>query len=146
MFFCAKFNKFTKVVTVVQPNTVKANISSILHGDKQLIKLEDSEFAKYFTVYSEDQVDARYILPTNLMEKLANFKKKVRTNVYISFVEDMIYIAVEYPNGLFEPNLYKSMLKFAPLREYFEAIQFMLELVEELNLDRQIWKSDDVYL
>lgn len=144
IFFYAKFNKFTKVVTVIRPNILKANINSINHGHKQLIKLEDPEFSKYFRVYSEDQVDARYILSTSLMAKLANFRKKMRKNVYVSFVEDMMYIAVEHPDGLFEPNLYRSMLSFAPLCEYFEAIQLMLGLVEELNLDRQIWKSDDI--
>jgi ABC-type long-subunit fatty acid transport system fused permease/ATPase subunit len=118
-------------------------VNSINHSDKEVVKLEDPEFAKYFTVYSEDQVNARYILSTNLMRQLVNFKKKVRKNFYISFVEDMIYIAIEYPDGLFEPNLYRSMLRFAPLREYFEAIQLILGLVEELNLDRQIWKANE---
>lgn len=139
----AKFNKFAKFVTIIQPNVLKVSVNSINHGDKQLVKLEDSEFAKYFIVYSEDQVDARYILSTNLMAKLVDFRQKVRKNIYASFVEDTIYFAIEYPDGLFEANLYRSMLSFAPLREYFEAIQLMLGLVEELNLDREIWKSDD---
>lgn len=143
LFFGAKFNKYTKVITIIQPKGLKTEINSISHGSKELIKLEDPEFSQYFTVYSEDQVEARYILSTNLMEKLVDFKKKVGKNVYVSFVENMIYIAVEYPNGLFEPNLYKSMLSFAPLREYFEAIQLMLGLVEELNLDRKIWSTNE---
>lgn len=140
LLFRAKFNKFAKFVTVIQPNILKVNVHSINHGDKQLVKLEDPEFAKYFTVYSEDQVNARYILSTNLMEKLVDFRHKAHKNIYVSFVEDTIYFAIEYPDGLFEANLYRSMLSFAPLREYFEAIQLMLGLVEELNLDRQIWE------
>ncbi|GJD23743.1 hypothetical protein RIVM261_086990 [Rivularia sp. IAM M-261] len=143
LFFGAKFNKYTKVTTIIQPKGLKTDINSISHGNKELIKLEDPEFSQYFTVYSEDQVEARYILSTNLMEKLVNFKKKVGKNVYVSFLENMIYIAVEYPNGLFEPNLYKSMLSFGPLREYFEAIQLMLGIVEDLNLDRKIWSTNE---
>jgi Protein of unknown function (DUF3137) len=142
--FRAKFNKFAKFITIIQPKILKVNVNSINHGDKQLVKLEDSEFAKYFTVYSEDQVNARYILSTNLMEKLVDFRQKVNKNIYASFVDDTIYFAIEYADGLFEANLYRSMLSFTPLREYFEAIQLMLGLVEELNLDREIWKSDDV--
>ncbi|BAZ17730.1 putative Galanin [Calothrix sp. NIES-4071] len=143
LLFRAKFNKFAKFITVVRPNVLKANISTISHGNKQLIKLEDPEFTEYFTVYSEDQVDARYVLSTSLMEKLVNFRQKASKNIYVSFVDDTIYFAIEYPDGLFEPNLYRSMLRFAPLREYFEAIQLMLGLVEELNLDRQIWKTNE---
>ncbi|WP_298904391.1 DUF3137 domain-containing protein [uncultured Nostoc sp.] len=41
-------------------------------------------------------------------------------------------------NNIFNPNLYKSMLSFAPLREYFESLNLMLGIVEDLNLDRRI--------
>ncbi|MEH1811138.1 MAG: DUF3137 domain-containing protein [Nostoc sp.] len=43
------------------------------------------------------------------------------------------------PNqNLFEPNLFKTVLSFAPLREYFETLNLMLGIVEDLNLDRRI--------
>ncbi|RUR80158.1 hypothetical protein PCC6912_30180 [Chlorogloeopsis fritschii PCC 6912] len=141
LFFTAKFNKFAKAVTIIKPKFFKANIHSFLDEKKQLVKLEDPEFTKYFTVYSEDQVEARYVLSTNLMAKLVEFRKKARRNIYVSFVDDIIYIAIEYPEGIFEPNLFRSMLSFAPLREYFETIQLMFKIVEDLNLNRRIWKS-----
>lgn len=109
--------------------------------NKKPVKLENSEFSKHFNVYSQDQVESRYILSTSLIEKLLKFRHQAHRNIYVSFVDDRIYIAIEYPEGLFEPNLYRNMLSFAPLREYFEAIQLMLSITEELNLDRQIWKS-----
>ncbi|MEH2338321.1 DUF3137 domain-containing protein [Nostoc sp.] len=66
--------------------------------------------------------------------------KSSARNIYISFVDDIIYIAIEetVENNLFDPNLYKSMLSFAPLREYFESLNLMLGIVEDLNLDRRI--------
>ena len=142
LFFTANFNKYSKAVTIIRPKLLKTNLNSLYYGKKQLIKLEDPEFNSLFTVYSEDQVQARYILSTSLMEKLVQFRKKANKNIYVSFVDDTIYIAIEYPEGIFEPNLFKSMLKFAPLREYFEATQLMLGIVEDFKLDRQIWKSN----
>lgn len=52
----------------------------------------------------------------------------------------MIYIAIEeaIENNIFDPNLYKIGLNFAPLREYFETLNLMLGIVEDLNLDRHI--------
>ncbi|AVH65563.1 DUF3137 domain-containing protein [Nostoc sp. 'Peltigera membranacea cyanobiont' N6] len=140
-FFKAKFNKNLRTVTIVQPKFINANINTINLGKKQIIKLEDPEFAKFFTVYGDDQIEARYVLSTNLMDKIVNFRKKTNRNIYISFVDDMIYIAIEeaVENNLFEPNLYKSVLSFAPLREYFETLNLMLGIVEDLNLDRHIW-------
>ncbi|WP_375505732.1 DUF3137 domain-containing protein [uncultured Nostoc sp.] len=140
LFFKAKFNKNLRTVTIVQPKVINVNIHAINHAKKQVIKLEDPEFAKFFTVYGDDQIEARYVLSTSLMDKIVSFRKKTNRNIYISFVEDMIYIAIEeaVENNIFDPNLYKSVLNFAPLREYFEILNLMLGIVEDLNLDRRI--------
>jgi Protein of unknown function (DUF3137) len=76
------------------------------------------------------------------MAKLVKFRKKAGRNFYISFVENMIYIAIEYPEEIFEPKLFKNMLSLAPMREYFENIQLMLGIVEDLNLNKRIWRSN----
>ena len=140
LFFKAKFNKNLRTVTIVQPKVINANIHALNHAKKQVIKLEDTEFAKFFTVYGDNQIEARYVLSTSLMDKIVNFRKKINTNIYIYFVDDMIYIAIEeaVENNIFDPNLYKSVLSFAPLREYFETLNLMLGIVEDLNLDRRI--------
>ncbi|MDM9381929.1 DUF3137 domain-containing protein [Chlorogloeopsis sp. ULAP01] len=142
LFFRAKFNKSFPGKTVVLPKLNKANINTISIGQGKVIKLEDPEFSKLYTVYGDNQVEARYILSTNLMEKLVKFRKKAGKNIYVSFVENMIYIAVESSEDLFEPKLYNSMLSFTPMREYFETIQLMLGIVDDLNLNRRIWKSE----
>ncbi|MEH2441221.1 DUF3137 domain-containing protein [Nostoc sp.] len=143
LFFKAKFNKTLRTVTIVQPKIINANIHALNHVKKQVIKLEDPEFAKFFTVYGDDQIEARYVLSTSLIDKIVNFRKKTNRNIYISFVDDMIYIAIEeaIENNIFDPNLYKSVLSFAPLREYFETLNLMLGIVEDLNLDRGIWQK-----
>ncbi|WP_448265905.1 DUF3137 domain-containing protein [Nostoc sp. DSM 114159] len=140
LFFKAKFHKILRTVTIVQPKVINANIHALNHAKKQLIKLEDPEFAKFFTVYGDDQIEARYVLSTSLMDKIVNFRKKTNRNIYISFVDDMIYIAIEeaVENNIFDPSLYKSVLNFAPLREYFDTLNLMLGIVEDLNLDRHI--------
>ncbi|WP_369010521.1 DUF3137 domain-containing protein [Nostoc favosum] len=40
-------------------------------------------------------IEARYVLSTSLMDKIVSFCKKTNRNIYIFFVEDMIYIAIE---------------------------------------------------
>ncbi len=46
-------------------------------------------------------------------------------------MDNNIYIAVEYSEGIFKPNLFKNMLKYKPIREYFQVIHLMLGIVEE---------------
>ncbi|MCC5636528.1 DUF3137 domain-containing protein [Nostoc sp. CHAB 5844] len=139
LFFQAEFNKKINGKTIVLPNLVNTNINALSNRKEKSIKLEDPEFAKFFTVYGDDQVEARYVLSTNLMTKLVQFRKKARKNIYVSFVKNMIYIAIEYPDDIFEPKLFKTILSFAPMREYFENIHLMLDIVEDLNLNRYIW-------
>ncbi|MGB3640528.1 MAG: DUF3137 domain-containing protein [Rivularia sp. (in: cyanobacteria)] len=120
LFFTAKSNQLSQALTVIRP---KSSETEIL----------DTEFNSLFTVYCKDQLQASKILSSNLIEKLVRFHKKNNNNIYLSFVDNMIYIAIEYPEGIFQPNLFKSMLKFAPVRKYFEAVQLMLGIVEELR-------------
>ncbi|GAA6617926.1 DUF3137 domain-containing protein [Scytonema sp. NUACC26] len=139
IFFRAEFNKRIKGKTIVLPNKLSSNLKTLNLGTSELINLEDSEFSKLFTVYGDDQVEARYILSTNLMAKLVKFRQKAQKNIYVSFVENTIYIAIEYPEDIFEPKLFHSMFNFTPLKGYFENIQLMLGIVEDLNLNRYIW-------
>ncbi|MBD2498273.1 DUF3137 domain-containing protein [Nostoc sp. FACHB-280] len=139
LFFQANFNKKISGKTIVLPNFANTNLNALNNRNEQQIKLEDLEFSKFFTVYGDDQVEARYILSPNLMTKLVQFRKRAKKNIYVSFVQNMIYIAIEYADDIFEPKLFKKMLSLTPMREYFETINLMLDIVEDLNLNRHIW-------
>ncbi len=142
LFFRANFNKSFQGKTTVFPHTLASKIQPFNRGQGKLIKLEDPEFANFFIVYGNDQVEARYILSTSLMERLVKFRKKAGRNLYVSFVENRIYIAIECEEDLFEPKLFQSMLNFSPIREYFENLQLMLSIVQDLNLNRRIWSRN----
>ena len=42
----------------------------------ELIKMEDVAFERGVVVYGDDQIEARYILSTSLMERILAYKKK----------------------------------------------------------------------
>jgi Protein of unknown function (DUF3137) len=48
-------------------------------------------------------------------------------------------VAIAYEEDLFEPKLFKSMLDLRPMQEYFEILQLMLGIVDDLNLNQRIW-------
>lgn len=141
LFFVAKFPKNFKSRAFILPQVLKHQVTTIENWRGELVNLEDREFSRYFRVYSYDQIEARYILSTSLMARLVNFRKQVKANIYISFIEGHIFIAIPYQKNLFEPYLFKSMLSFVPLKEYFEILQFMTGIVRELNLNQTIWNS-----
>jgi len=148
LFFIGDFNKDFTAQIVVLPDTAeklfghfgqKLQSLNILRG--QLVKLEDPEFEKNFAVYGNDQIQARYILSTSLMERIVEFKKKTGRTIYMSFVGSMVFMAVSYTRKLFEPRIFQTLLDFNPVREYFEDLRLAIGIVDDLNLNTRIWSK-----
>lgn len=150
LFFIADFNKDFKGCTVVLPDTAEKLFGGFLGGMLQkmnmsrgkLIKLEDPEFEKNFAVYGDDQVTARYILSTSLMEKMLAYKKEANKNVYFSFVNSSVYVAVSYNKALFEPKIFGTLLDFTAIKEYYKDLELATGIVDELNLNTRIWSKE----
>lgn len=138
LFFRSEFNKSFQGETVVFTGSLASKLKQ-LNRSGQLVKLEDPEFDQLYTVYSDDQVEARYILSTSLMERLVKFRKKAQRPVSISFSENQIFIAIHHDRDLFEAQLFKTMLSFRPMQDYFDNFQLMLGIIQDLNLNRRIW-------
>ncbi|MCP3951513.1 MAG: DUF3137 domain-containing protein [Desulfobacterales bacterium] len=41
--------------------------------------------------------------------------------------------------NLFEPRLFRSILNFKPMAEYFKVLNLALGVIEDMNLNRRIW-------
>ena len=148
LFFIADFNKTFSGKTLILPDTAErlfgqlgSTMQSWNKGRGELIKLEDPEFEKLFVVYGDDQIESRYILSTSLMKRIVDFKKKSNKAVYFSFIGSRIFIAISYSKDLFEPRVFKTLLDFTPIQEYYEDLQLAIGIVEDLNLNLRIWNK-----
>lgn len=146
LFFIADFNKHFNGRTVILPDFAEKHFGVLgsFFQEKNmardaLVKLEDPEFEKLFAVYGTDQIEARYILSTGLMRRITAYKKKVKRNIHLSFVDDKVFIAIPYVKNLFEPRLFRTIVDFAPIQEYYEDLTTAISIVEELNLNTRIW-------
>lgn len=148
LFFIGDFNKHFTCETVVLPDTAEKlfghfgqKLQSINIFRGELIKLEDPEFESYFVVYGDDQIQARYILSMSLMERIVEFRKKTGRKIYLSFVGSKVFVAVSYTKSLFEPRIFRTLLDFESIREYFEDLQLAIGIVDDLNLNTRIWSK-----
>ncbi|HET8858351.1 DUF3137 domain-containing protein [Marivirga sp.] len=146
IFFEADFNKDFSTKTFILPDYLERTLGflgkklqSFNVGRPPLVKLEDPEFEKYFVVYGEDQVEARYILSTSLMKRLTDFAKKRKLPVYISFVGNSVFIAIYEIKNLFEPRIFRTNLNKELILEYYNMLELVIGLVEDLNLNNRIW-------
>ena len=113
---------------------------NILRGE--LVKLEDPEFERHFSVYSNDQIEARYILSMSLMKRIVDFKQRTGRKIYMSFVGSKVFVAISYRRNLFEPRIFKTLLDFEPIRQYFEDLELAIGIVDDLNLNTRIWSKN----
>jgi hypothetical protein len=148
VFFVADFNKNFSGYTLVLPDTAEKMLGKFgqnlqaFSSRGELIKLEDPEFEKEFCVYSNDQVEARYILSPSLMQRIVEFKRKWNTKVYLSFRDSKVYIAIKLDKNLFETRLFKSIVDYNFIEENIRFLILLTGIVEDLNLNTRIWTKE----
>lgn len=149
LFFIADFNKYFNGQTLVLPDTAERMFGkfgqmlqswNMMRG--QLIKLEDPEFEREFVVYGDDQIEARYILSTSLMERIVAFKRKTGSQICLSFTGSKVYVAVPLERNLFEPQFFSSADDFNLIQEYVEDLVLAAGIVDDLNLNTRIWTKE----
>lgn len=101
------------------------------------VALEDPEFNKMFHVFTQNQVEARYILTTAFMERIKHLKDTFKTNhIRASFLDDSVLIAMDSSREWFKlGDLRKPVDDVGEFQEFFEEFVAVLSLVELLHLD-----------
>jgi len=144
----ADFHKDFQAATLVLPDNEKGFFSGIgkaiqgffPFGRDELVRLEDPEFESHFAVYSSDQVEARYLLSSSLMQRILELRSIWgEVPVRLSFIDSKIHVAIPCSRDLFEPRLDQSLTDSDFLHRLVSEIRSCLDLVEQLNLDRRIW-------
>ena len=104
------------------------------------VQLEDSEFEKKYSVYSSDQVEARYLVTTAFMERFKNLQTAFNsTRIKCSFVNDKIYFAIQTNKNLFEiGNMFKSLENRKTMETFFNEIISIYLLIDYFKLNENI--------
>lgn len=137
LFFAADFNKHFNGCTLVRAG--KAGIFSGLFGN--LVKLEDPRFSQRFKVYSSDQVEARYLLTSRMMERLLDLRDSLG-DFEVSFIGSWVNIAAGgFPYNAFEPDLSRPFTDPAQVERTLGWIFLVVGIVEELDLNTRIWSK-----
>ncbi len=144
-FFVARFNKSFSSEVRVYPRTslFKSGISQYTqtHGEK--IELEDPEFMKLFKVYGTDQVEARYILTTSMMERLKELATRIKGDeFYVSFVGNRITVANNSSRNNFEITGKRSITADdnKMLVDFYNELVNQFAIIDDLKLNIKIWK------
>lgn len=105
-------------------------------------KLEDQDFEKVYNVYGEDSQEVHYLLTPDMMKRLTELQVKTDSVINISLVNSKIFLAIPFKTNLFEAKLGHSVNKKKTLSRYYQILEVVLGIVEELNLNTRIWTKE----
>lgn len=144
LFFVADFNKYFNGETYVwqdgfADDSFVGRLFSSFSSSKEQVDLEDPEFEAAFSVYSTDQVEARYILSPSLMQRLLQLKQKMNCPMSCSFVGSKMYMAFETDLDLFEPGISETNETLEAAWGYVLQFRLFFDIIDDLNLNVRIW-------
>jgi len=142
IFFVAEFNKELSESTFVVPEKEYANLlrkekTEVEHFG-QLVKLENPEFEKIFSVYGSSQQEARYVLTPTMMEAMVNVYKTCNLKMMFSFTGSKVYCGIPMKKDMFEPTV-KRGIKYSDIEEFYMILSLIETIVNEMNLNTRIW-------
>jgi hypothetical protein len=151
IIFTADFNKNFNGVTLIRPEDIGSKLVGWFakalpifnSSNSELVVLEDIEFNKTFSTHSTDQIEARYILTPSMMSRILELNKKSKSAITLSFIASRLYIAFPLAGDYFEPPpLSKSIMDSSSMDQDLNIVQFMHDIVNELDLNTRIWGKD----
>ncbi len=105
----------------------------------ETIKLEDVSFSKKFTVQSQDQIEARYLVTTAFMERLQNFQTIFGTkNIKCAFLDDKIMFAISTKKDFFElGDLFTPLTSSKYINKFYDEIISIYEMIDHFKLTQK---------
>ena len=135
IFLHTTFNLQLRGKIIVLPREFKQYLSrsirkfNTLGGDEYEGAL-DENFEKSFMTFSTKEAQVHSLLSLDMQNAIVNYRYETGKEVYISFIENEIYIGIAEPKDILEPYIFSSNVSFELVREFFEDIHMMISIVE----------------
>ena len=112
-------------------------------SDLQKITLDSPLFEKYFKIYTDNPVQAPYILTHSMMERILLIREKTRKlaafgRLSITFSQNKVFLGINGYTGILQPsqnNENSSYFSFDNIEHQVDLLEFIIGLSDELNLE-----------
>ena len=123
--------------TIIAPDTIfhQTPLEDLRHT-----VLEDVEFEKKFDVFTNDEVDARYLITPSFMQRLKAMKTAFKADkIKCAFYGNLLLVALSTNKDLFSLcSLVKSIDDAQQYFQMFEEILSIIKLIDHFKLDQKI--------
>ena len=97
------------------------------------------EFEAFFDTYATPNVRIQDILSEDLQRGILNFREffqeaNRKKEIYLSIIEDKVYIALTQDKDLLEPSLFQNTVSFEVVREFYYDIGMLLAILQQMDV------------
>ncbi|UZR93363.1 DUF3137 domain-containing protein [Chondrinema litorale] len=101
----------------------------------QYILPTNHDFRDKFAVYADDKLEGEKLLSKEFMQKILRLKSKSKSRVFISVIDNKLYMAVNMKKEIFKVNLNRSLSRAEHIKSFYNDLYYMLTIIDELNAD-----------
>jgi hypothetical protein len=118
-----------------------AQVQGIQHRRLQAVHLEDITFEAQFDVYASDQVEARYLITPNVMQRLVELQRSIQRDFRIAFDQGRVYVQVENIGG-FDLSLGHEIYPKHTSRNIRYRWDLICKMIDALGLNDRVWTKE----
>ena len=101
------------------------------------VGLVDPKFEKIFEAYGTDQVEARYLLTPDFMQRLVDLEESVDgKNIRFAFLDGLLVIAVETPNRFEAGSMFKPLTDKERTQKILDEVGAVYDVVDGISAPR----------
>ena len=101
------------------------------------VGLESSEFEKEYEVFSDNQIEARYILTATMLEYM-HLLKQLLKNISYSFFDNQVLINIEIKENFFEcSSFFTSVINKKRIDNIFNQFYQLFAIIKTLQLNQK---------
>lgn len=96
------------------------------------------EFEVFFDTYATPDVRVKDVMSPEMQRNILRFRSRFQQvnrqkEIYLSIIGDKIYIALSQDKDLLEPTLLHSNVSYEIVREFYEDLRLLLEVVLDVD-------------
>ncbi|MEM1137262.1 MAG: DUF3137 domain-containing protein [Bacteroidota bacterium] len=97
---------------------------------------KNHHFRDHFVVYADDKLEGESLLSEAFMQKILRIRKNSKSRVFISIIENKIYVAVNMKKEIFKVNMNQSLSRAEHIKSFYNDLYYMLTVIDDLNADQ----------
>lgn len=96
--------------------------------------IQNEAFKKRFSTYATPEVQIRQLLSSEMGNIIATYAEKTDKEIFLSFIDNEIYVAVSEPKDILEPYIFQSNVSFELVREFWADLNLLFSIIEDFDI------------